>query len=192
MEKLKISVMLSYIFLDYKRFRNKEKKGSLFKYLYLFFSDAGFRAILLYRTGRYFYLLQVPFIPGICQRLMHHLCHCWINVGAKIGPGFMIAHVGGIIIGASTIIGKNCDIRQNVTFGGNFNKISSDNRTQPIIGDNVSICVGAVIAGPIRIGSNSIIGANSVVTTDIPENVIASGIPATVIKDRWDQNERFL
>lgn len=192
MEKIKISVTLSHIFFDYKRFRNKEKKVSLFNYIYMFLNNAGFRAVLLYRLGHYFYLRQIPLIPGICQRLMHHLCHCWINVSARIGPGFMIAHVGGIIIGGSTIIGKNCDIRQNVTFGGNFNKVSSDNRTQPIIGDNVSICPGAVIVGPIKIGSNSIIGANSVVTRDFPENVIVSGIPATIIKDRWDQNERSL
>jgi serine O-acetyltransferase len=192
MEKLKISVTLSHIFLDYKRLRNKEKKGSFFKYMYLFVSNAGFRAILLYRLGRYFYLRKIPLFPGFCQRLMHHLCHCWINVSAKIGPGFLIAHVGGIVIGGSTIIGKNCDIRQNVTFGGNFNKTSSDSRTQPVLGDNVSVCPGAVIVGPITIGSNSIIGANSVVTSNIPENVIVSGIPAKIIKERWDQNERFL
>jgi serine O-acetyltransferase len=192
MEKMKISVTLSHIFFDYKRFRNKEKKASLYNYIYMFLSNAGFRAILLYRLGHYFYLRQIPLIPGICQRLMHHFCHCWINVSARIGPGFMIAHVGGIIVGGSTVIGKNCDIRQNVTFGGNFNKVSSDNRTQPIIGDNVSICPGAVIVGPIIIGSNSIIGANSVVTRDFPENVIVSGNPATIIKDRWDQNERSL
>ena len=188
----KTSILLNLISCDYKRIKKNTGKGSITKYINLCFSNAGFRAVFLYRLGRFFYLSKTPIIPGLCQRLMHHLAHCWISVNADIGPGFLIAHVGGIIIGGDTVIGKNCDIRQNVTFGGNFNKVSSDNRSQPTLADNISICVGAVIVGPVKIGSNSIIGANSVVTRDIPENVIASGIPATVIKNRWNNNERFL
>ncbi|HUV41694.1 MAG TPA: DapH/DapD/GlmU-related protein [Sedimentisphaerales bacterium] len=100
----------------------------------------------------------------------------------------MIAHVGGIVIGGSTKIGKNCDVRQNVTFGGNFNKTDSQGLQQPCVGDNVSFGAGAVVIGPVKIGSNSIIGANSVVTRDVLEGVIVSGIPAVVIKQRWHQN----
>lgn len=191
-DQSKVSVFLSFLDFDYQRIRKEEQNGSIIKYLYLFFSNAGFRAILLYRLGRIFYLRKIPIIPGLCQRLMHHLSHCWISVRSDIGPGFLIAHVGGIIIGGSTIIGKNCDIRQNVTFGGNFNKISHDNRRQPKLGDNISIGAGAVIVGPVIIGSNSIIGANSVVTRDVPANVIVSGIPAIVIKKKWSNNERSL
>ena len=119
---------------------------------------------------------------------MHHLCHCYISVSSDIGPGFLIGHVGGIVIGSKTKIGKNCDIRQNVTTGGNFSKTGSNGQTQPIIKDNVSISVGACILGPITVGENSIIGANSVVTRDIPKNSIVSGIPAVKIKDRWKKS----
>lgn len=119
---------------------------------------------------------------------MHHLCHCWISLSAEIGPGFLIAHVGGLVIGGNTRIGKNCDVRQNVTFGGNFNKVDQDGRTQPWVDDNVSFGAGAVIIGPIRVGANSIIGANTVVTRDVPNNVIVFGVPGKIVRERWPED----
>ena len=75
-----------------------------------------------------------------------------------------------------------------MTFGGYFNKRDDQGRGQPSVGDNVSFGAGAVVIGPIKVGSNSIIGANSVATRDVPENVIVSGVPAKVIKERWDES----
>lgn len=150
-------------------------------------SNSGFRAVTLYRIGRYFYMNGHTFLASLCQRLMHHLAFCWISVGSNIGPGFLIAHVGSLVIGGGTRIGRNCDVRQNVTFGGNYNKTSEDGRTQPWLEDNISIGVGAVIIGPVRIGSNTIIGANTVVTKDIPSNSICFGMPVQVIKEKWPE-----
>lgn len=75
------------------------------------------------------------------------------------------------------MIGKDCHISQNVTLGGTsgFWKV-------PIVGDNVEIGAGANIIGPVHIGNNSVIGAGAVVITDIPENSLAVGVPAKVIK----------
>jgi serine O-acetyltransferase len=119
---------------------------------------------------------------------MHHTCHCWISCAAEIGPGFLIAHVGGLVIGAGTRMGKDCDVRHNVTFGGNYNKVDADGRAYPWVGDNVSVGAGAVILGPVRIGSNAVIGANSVVTRDVPDNAIVLGIPAQVVRERRDNS----
>ena len=188
----KIRDLLVVISFDYQRLGVNKKNGSLIRYFYSFLAKSGFRALLLYRIGRFFHLRKIAVVPGLCERLMHHSAHCWIPVHSKIGPGFLIAHVGGIVIGGNTEIGEHCDIRQNVTLGGNFNKTSHDGRTQPKLGDNISIGSGAAIVGPITIGSNSIIGANAVVVSDVPPNVIVAGNPAKVIKEKWKDTERHL
>ncbi|MGH2271241.1 hypothetical protein ACQ9LF_05525 [Anaerohalosphaeraceae bacterium U12dextr] len=148
--------------------------------------NAGYRAVVLYRIGRWFRCRKMGFCAAVVERFMRHLCHCWISTAIDIGPGFVIAHVCGIIVdGAVGPIGKNFTIRQNVTIGGNYGK-ARNGRTQPIIGDDVSVGPGATILGPISIGSNTIIGANAVVTTDIPENSVAGTFRAEVIAQRAD------
>lgn len=183
---MRLNDTIIYLKEDYRRL--SLKKPRLSSIFYKALSNAGFRAVFLYRIGRYFYLRKHNFTAGFCQRMMHHLSHCWISVAADIGPGFLIAHVGSLVIGGETRIGTNCDVRQNVTFGGNFNKKSEDGRTQPWLEDNISVGVGAVIIGPVKVGSNSIIGANTVVTRDVPGNSIFFGVPGKVIKERW-QND---
>ena len=116
---------------------------------------------------------------------------CHISVESKIGEGTILGYGGiGIIIHEKCIIGKNCIISQNVTLGGkdeipgqkrpSFRYIGNKKIEVPVICNNVKIGAGAVVLGPIVIGSNSIIGANSVVIDDIPPNSIACGIPARV------------
>ena len=173
--------------------RNRFSKGNIFCYLFKALTSYGFRAVMLYRMGHWFRKHHCRLLAVLSERLMHISCHCRISTTAVIGPGLLVSHTFGLIIGTKTRIGKNCDVRHNTTFGGNFSKKDKDGRSQPWVGDNVSVGVGAAILGPVKIGSNSIIGANSVVTRDVPENVIVSGVPAKVIKQRWDEtSERKL
>jgi serine O-acetyltransferase len=111
----------------------------------------------------------------------------FIDERAEIGENFKIVHAIGIAIGAATI-GANCTIYQNVTIGANYEEDSNRNKF-PIIGDNVRISPGAVILGPIKIGSNTIVGANSVVTKDFPDNSVIGGIPCKILS-KYDP-ERF-
>lgn len=99
----------------------------------------------------------------------------WISPDCKIGSNFHMMHLDGIVIGSGVIIGNNCTIYHQVTIGKEKDKF-------PIIGHNVTIYSGAKIIGGIKIGNNCIIGANAVVTKDIPDNCVAVGIPAKIIK----------
>lgn len=173
---------------DFKRVDKSTSNPNMLLFLKKCFTNAGFRGVFLYRFSNWFWGRKLYFLAGICQRLMHHFAHCWISASAEIGSGFLIAHVGGIVIGGGTRIGSNCDIRQNVTFGGNFNKQSDTGRQQPWIGNSVSFGAGCVIIGPISIGNNCIIGANTVVTRDVPDSVIVSGVPGKVVKDVWNES----
>lgn len=76
-------------------------------------------------------------------------------------------------------IGQNCRILPNVVIGSKFASGIPD-AEPPVIGDNVFIGTGAVVIGNIHVGNNVIIGANSVITRDIPDNCVAVGIPATI------------
>lgn len=98
-------------------------------------------------------------------------------IGKNVPKSTIIPHPIGIIISRHAKIGENCKIWQNVTIG---NK-SFSSEEFPIIGDNVTIYAGAVIIGRIEIGSNTTIGANSVVFHDVPEGSLVVGNPARII-----------
>jgi serine O-acetyltransferase len=180
--------MFKEIEQDYRRY--SKKSGTIAKYFYAMLLNHGFRAIALYRLCRWFLKRKRYHLAGLMEQLIFHTCHCEISRYAEIAPGCRIAHTVGLVVGDGTHIGPNCDLRQNVTFGGNFNRRDDEGRSQPWLKDNISVGAGAVIIGPVMIGSNSIIGANSVVTRNVPDNVIVSGIPAKVIKKRWPNSEK--
>jgi len=92
-----------------------------------------------------------------------------------IGPGLFIQHGFATIISAEKI-GRNCWINQQVTIG------FSNDTDCPIIGDNVIIYAGAKVLGNVRVGDNSIVGANAVVIKDVPENCTVVGVPAYIVR----------
>ena len=101
-----------------------------------------------------------------------------IPFNTKIGSGFYIGHFGGIVVNDRSVIGKNCNISQGVTLG-QTNR--GQNKGYPLLSDNVYIGPGAKIVGGVKIGNNVAIGANCVVTKDIPDNAVVVGVPGKVI-----------
>lgn len=99
----------------------------------------------------------------------------------EIGSGFYIGHYGGIVISPYSKIGKNCNLSHGVTLG-QANRGS--NIGSPILGDNVYVGPGAKIVGAVRIGNNVAIGANCVVTKDIPDEAVVVGVPGKVISHK--------
>jgi serine O-acetyltransferase len=117
-------------------------------------------------------------------RLNVFVSGCDIMTGARIGPALSFPHPMGIVIGEA-VIGRNATILQHVTIGKRKLSDSSEPASYPVIGDNVTIMAGAVVAGRVRIGDGATIGANSVVLDDIPPGAVAVGCPARVItKDK--------
>ncbi len=109
------------------------------------------------------------------------------SLGPNIfGPGLAIVHYGLLIIDPTTRIGKNCRIHMGVHIGGaaNFVEAGTEHLYSPRIGDNVYIGPGAKIYGPVKIGNNCVIGANSVVTKSFEgDGLTIAGVPAKVIAE---------
>jgi len=112
------------------------------------------------------------------------LRHCKYKYGINIhettciGPGFFVGYFGEIVVHSRAVIGKNCNISQGVTIGETYR---GERMGCPTIGDNVYIGPGAKIIGKVRVGDNVAIGANCVVTKDLPSMAVAVGIPARVV-----------
>ncbi|WP_434794262.1 2,3,4,5-tetrahydropyridine-2,6-dicarboxylate N-acetyltransferase [Terrisporobacter petrolearius] len=131
---------------------------------------------------------QISYDNKICQlkkiiRRNYLIRKYGITLGLNVSYGGKLnfPHPHNIVIGDSVSLGNNCTIYQNVTIGKKGNLQVNEN-AYPRIGDNVTICTGAVILGDIKIGDNVIIGANAVVTKDLPNNIVAAGVPARIIK----------
>jgi serine O-acetyltransferase len=106
-----------------------------------------------------------------------------IEVPAKlqIGPGLVVPHTVGTILGAG-YIGANVTIFQQVTLGAKFADFSFDMSKRPYVSDGVIIGAGAKILGPVRLGERARIGANAVVLQDVPADCLAVGVPARVVR----------
>jgi len=129
---------------------------------------------MIYRLAHELYLLEIPLIPRILTEYAHEKTGIDIHPGASIGSPFFIDHGTGIVIGETTIIGKNVKLYQGVTLGAlSVEKKLSDIKRHPTIQDDVIVYSQAVIlGGNTIIGNNSIIGGNSWITQSIPSNSI--------------------
>ena len=135
-------------------------------------------AYFFYLISHRLYKAKIPFLPSLVKLFIFMLYNSSIPFQAKIGKGTKFAYGGiGVILHKKTIIGKNCMIGSNVTIGG-----KTGSNGLPVIMDNVNISTGAKIIGNVRIGYNSIIGANAVVLKDVPDNTVVAGVPAKIIK----------
>lgn len=139
----------------------------------------GFQAIIVYRLFRWLRIRKIPAQPFrfVFERFIEITTGISIPAECKIGKGFRIHHFGGIIFHPSVEIGENCTIYHEVTIGdkGGYGSAAR-------IGNNVMIGAGAKIIGEISIGNKCIVGANSVLTKDIPDNSIVFGNPMRIIE----------
>src|SRR5712691_6700004 len=138
-------------------------------------------AIWLHRIAYLFYTrLRIPVIPRFLSVLGRFWSGVEIHPGAKIGKEFFIDHGTGVVIGETAEIGDDCVMFHNVTLGGTG---KHRGKRHPTIGDNAFIGTGATLLGPITIGDNVKIGANSfIVMHDVPDNCTVIGTPGRIAK----------
>ena len=148
--------------------------------------EPGFCASFLYRIEHFLYKKGFYFIALLLLRFNKLLTHTEISFEATIGGGLRLPHCNDIVIGATSIVGENVEVLNGVTLGAT--DLRKAGKRHPTVDDNVLLGTGAKVLGNISIGANSIIGANSVVIMDIPENVIAVGIPAKIINESINNN----
>lgn len=115
--------------------------------------------------------------------MRHHGFRLGINIPYQIdvGPGFYISHFTGVFVNSRCRIGRNCNLSQGVTLGL-ANR--GPRKGVPTLGDNVYIGPGAKVVGAVHIGDGVAVGANAVVTSDLPAYSVAVGIPARVISEQ--------
>ena len=139
----------------------------------------GVRAVRSHRKAHWLYEHGLSFLARFVSQRSRRKTGIEIHPGAKIGKRLVIDHGMGIVIGETAEIGDDCLIYHGVTLGGTG---KDTGKRHPTIGNNVLIGAGAKVLGPILVGDNSRIAANSVVLKEIPEDSTAVGIPAKVVK----------
>ena len=139
----------------------------------------GFHALMFYRVSHWLYGHRRFFCARMVSQWGRGFTGIEIHPGATIGSGLFIDHGAGVVIGETAEIGNNVTLYHGVTLGGTG---KDEGKRHPTICDNVLIGTGTKVLGPIHIGKNSRIGANSVVLSCIPANATAIGIPATVVR----------
>lgn len=145
----------------------------------------GPKAILAHRVSHFFYRIGFYFLARFVSEFARFLTGIEIHPGARIGKNLVIDHGMGVVIGETTIVGNDCLIFHGVTLGG-FST-SSGKKRHPTIGNRVLIGAGAKILGPIEIGDDTKIGANSVVTKSFAQDLTLVGAPAKIVAARPPQ-----
>tara|TARA_B100000963_G_scaffold156789_1_gene136437 strand:- start:847 stop:1431 length:585 start_codon:yes stop_codon:yes gene_type:complete len=150
--------------------------------LSLIITYPGVKAILFHKIANFFAKAKFDLVARVISQFSRFLTGIEIHPKAQIGKNLFIDHGMGVVIGETSEIGDNVTIYHMVTLGGISPSINSDSQRQvkrhPTLMDNVVVGSGAQILGPVVIGENAKIGANAVITKNVPNNAVMIGIPA--------------
>jgi len=155
----------------------------------------GVKAVFLHRVANFFCVAKFNLIARVISQFSRFLTGIEIHPKAKIGKNLFIDHGMGVVIGETSEIKDDVTIYHMVTLGGISPSINSDNqrdvKRHPTLEDNVIVGSGAQVLGPVVVGKNAKIGANAVVTRDVPENAVMIGIPAKNINTKSEADISF-
>lgn len=135
-----------------------------------------FMAVLLFRLSQ-IVGQRFSFAGAMIKQINNVLTGVDIAVQAQIGPGLILYHPSGVVIGPRCTLGSDVVIQQGVTIGTKSDSVTTLGDS-PIIGDRVELGAGSKILGGIRVGDDVMVGANAVLITDAESGSIFVGVPA--------------
>ena len=168
--------MIKLIKSDFKIIKERDPAARGFLEIVLCYP--GFQALVLHRISHKLWNYKLPLLPRVLSQLTRNLTGIEIHPGAKIGRGVFIDHGMGVVIGETSEIGDRCLLYQGVTLGGTG---KDSGKRHPTLEENVVVGAGAKVLGAIKIGSNTRIGAGSVVVKNVEKNSTVVGIPGRVV-----------
>lgn len=177
----------SYLDADWNRLGVLSEKNQIKRKWTSFFSPR-FTPVALIRLAYFSNKKGYPLIGKIFSLLNFLIFKIEVPQQLGIGPGLVIPHPQGTVLGAREI-GKNVTIFHQVTLGAKDADFSYDLALRPKVGDGVTLCVGAKILGSLTLHDNCTVGANAVVLSDVPANAVAVGVPAKLLIETGDQSE---
>ena len=156
--------------------------------LEIFLLYNGLHATIGYWMSNFCYRHKLVFIARLISQVTKWLTGVEIHPAATIGRRLVIDHGTGIVIGATTEIGDDCLIYQGVTLGGTG---VMQGKRHPTLGNNVMVGSGAKVLGPIKIGDNSRVAANSVVLREVPANSTVVGVPGRIVRINGEKTDHI-
>jgi len=168
-----------------------DKRYSWFRLLGRMIFNPGYSVVVNYRLARYLKRSLLPLTSWIGKLMLARISRApgvEIRTNTDIGIGLLICHPHDIVIGEGSKIGKNVTIYNGVSLGARTLMQVDDNKhvnsRYPIIEDGVTLFSGSKIIGQVTIGTNSIVGANSVVNRSFPADSIIAGVPARQVNKK--------
>ncbi len=170
--------MFEHIRADFKIIRERDPASR--GWLEIVICYPGFQALSVHRLSHSLWKSQLPLklVARCLSQIARTLTGIEIHPGARIGRSVFIDHGMGVVIGETAKIGDNCLLYQGVTLGGTGKE---SGKRHPTLAENVVVGAGAKVLGAINIGTNTRIGAGSVVVRDVDANCTVVGIPGRVI-----------
>lgn len=171
--------MRRHLAADTRRLRSIKSKGFPWYVIESLLFETGYQAVVLHRLASFWKRHRIPVLGPATARLNHFLTGVDIAPGAEIGPGLMISHGTGIVVGNATRIGANALLMHGATLGAPTTERIGE---MPTVGDNAVIGAGAKVIGAVTVGDDVLIGVNAVVTRDVPSGMTV--LPTGEIRPR--------
>ena len=140
---------------------------------------AGVQALLAHRVAHALWEAEVPLVPRTIAYTSRAVTGVEIHPAASIGSEFFIDHGSGVVIGETTEIGDRVTLYQGVTLGGTG---FARGKRHPTLEDDVTVGSGAKLLGPVTVGENAKVGANTVVIEDVPDHTTVVGNPGHPVR----------